>query len=330
MKKLIVGILSLTMFAENDTNRTTDEGMSPEMIKFYNKNLIKEFKPQLVHSQFAQKRPLPKHGGKTVDFRKFESLPPIKTPLEEGVTPKGQKIKVTNKTATIEQYGAFAEYSDIISTTTVDNTILEMQELLATQGGQTMDIVDRDIMHSTTNVLYAPKSDGTEVTSKEELDDTCKVTVDLIKRGVNILTRMNAKPIDKYFVCIIHPDISYDIMSDKEWIEASLYAGSQQIFEGEIGKIGRVRFVESTMAKIFDSGVYGTLLLGANAYGTIDLEGMGLQTIIKALGSGGTADPLNQRGTIGWKGAKTGIVLSPEYILDIYSKSTNSSIAKAN
>ena len=122
MTKSIIGKLNLRMF-DGNTNKTTDTGMSAEMTKFYNENLIKEFKPQLVHSQFAQKRPLPKNGGKTVDFRKFESLPPIKTPLEEGVTPQGQKINVVNKTATIEQYGAFAEYSDIISITTVDNTV---------------------------------------------------------------------------------------------------------------------------------------------------------------------------------------------------------------
>ena len=78
-----------------------------------------------------------------------------------------------------------------------------------------------------------------------------------------------------------------------------------------------VRFVESTEAKIFAKAgatgtgsdkidVYSTLILGANAYGITDVEGGGLETIVKQLGSGGTADPLNQRATAGWKATKSG------------------------
>ena len=63
------------------------------------------------------------------------------------------------------------------------------------------------------------------------------------------------------------------------------------IFPGEAGREGR--------------DVYATLVLGANAYGTTEIKGGGLEHIVKQLGSSGTADPLNQRATAGWKGTKT-------------------------
>ena len=77
--------------------------------------------------------------------------------------------------------------------------------------------------------------------------------------------------------------------------------------------------------------VYGCIFLGKDAYGVVDLEGGGLETIVKAKGSGGTADPLEQRATIGWKctgyGAK---ILIPEYILRVECGSSFSGIDEAN
>ena len=86
-----------------------------------------------------------------------------------------------------------------------------------------------------------------------------------------------------------------------------------------------MRFVESTEAKIFKEGnvsVYSTLVLGANAYGVTELEGGGLRSIIKQLGSGGTADPLNQRATAGWKAIKTAERLVENYMIRIESASS--------
>lgn len=77
--------------------------------------------------------------------------------------------------------------------------------------------------------------------------------------------------------------------------------------------------------------VYPCIFLGKGAFGDVDLEGGGMETIVKALGSGGTADPLNQRSTIGWKctgyGAK---ILIPEYIVRVEVTSTFSETDEAN
>ena len=93
---------------------------------------------------------------------------------------------------------------------------------------------------------------------------------------------------------------------------------------GEIGKIGGVRFVETTEAKIFDgtTPVYSTLVLGANAYGVTEVTGGGLRHIVKQLGSAGTADPLDQRATVGWKAIKTAEILVPNYMVRIESASS--------
>ena len=64
------------------------------------------------------------------------------------------------------------------------------------------------------------------------------------------------------------------------------------------------------------------MILGANAYGVTEVEGGGLETIVKQLGSGGTSDPLNQRATVGWKATKTAERLVEQYMVRIETGST--------
>ena len=75
----------LQLFAEPETGGSllnTTETMSAEMKIFYEKRLIDQAEPRLVHDQFADYYPMPVGGGKTIEFRKYDSLPKATTPLE--------------------------------------------------------------------------------------------------------------------------------------------------------------------------------------------------------------------------------------------------------
>ena len=99
--------INLQLFAEMNTNTTLSSGLSAENKTFYDKTLLVEAQPLLVHDQFAQKRPIPKNGGKKIEFRKFASLPKALTPLTEGVTPDGKSLSVTAIEAEVAQYGDY-------------------------------------------------------------------------------------------------------------------------------------------------------------------------------------------------------------------------------
>ena len=296
-------VLNLQLFA-NELQTTGTATLSAEMKTFYDMTLIDEAAPALVHDQFGQKRPIPKNGGKTIEFRKFSSLPKAMTPLVEGVTPDGKTLEVTTVTATVEQYGDYITMSDMLELTAIDNVIVEALKLLGRQGGATMDSVVRDILHTGTNVSYCPKigADGkeTEVTSRSALDDTCQLTVKVVQQVVAKLRAQNAPTIQGKYVAIIHPYAAYDLMRDPEWIDAHKYAQPENLYEGEIGEIGGVRFVQTTEAKVYEGGVFGTLFFGDGAYGTTEIGGGGMETIVKQKGSAGTADPLDQRSSVGY------------------------------
>lgn len=321
-------ILHLHLF--DNTNVTTDGGLTVEMKTFYDKTLIRYAGPELVHDQFGQKKPIPKNGGKTIEFRAYKPLAKATKPLTEGVTPQGQKLSVSKITADVKQYGGYVELSDVLILTAIDNNLAEATRILGQQAGQTLDTVTREVLCGGTNVQYANSK-----ASRANIVATDVLTVEEIKKAVRTLKGKNTKKIDGYYVAIIHPDTEFDLMKDPEWVDASKYAGSTQIFNGEIGKLYGVRFVESTEAKIFAKNeggatvpIYSTLVLGADAYGVTEITGGGLETIVKPLGSGGSSDPLNQRATVGWKGMKTAERLVEEYMVRI--EHASSAVGAAN
>ena len=307
-----------------NTHTTGTAELSPEMKTYYDTALIHAAEPKLVHSQFGQKRNIPQGRGKTIEFRKFSQLPKALTPLTEGVTPDGGSLKVTADTAAVNQYGYYIAISDILDLTAIDPMLQETVKALGAQAGRTMDTVIREILAAGTNVQYA---EG-QVASRAALTGSHKLTVKAVKMAVRTLKNANADTIEGDFIGIIHPDIAFDLTEDPEWKYPHQYADTKEIYEGEIGKIAGVRFVETTEAKIFEKAgassqsVYATLIIGANAYGVTEIEGGGLRTIIKQKGSAGTADPLDQRSTAGWKAILTAKILSDEYMVRIETGST--------
>lgn len=320
-KKTLLDI-DLRLF-DGQTNVTTQEGLTADMKTFYDMTLVDMAQPELVHDQFGQRRPIPKGRGKKIEFRKYAPLAKALTPLTEGVTPNGNKLNVSTVEAAAQQYGDFIEISDVLDLTAIDNNLVEATKLLGSQAGRTLDTITREVLVGGTNVQYA---EG-QVAARNLLkggaaDGNHYLTVRAVQMAVRTLKAMNAKKLNGSYVGIIHPDAAFDLMRDPEWESVKQY-DPRDWYEGEIGRISGVRFVETTEAKIFAAtgadgrDVYATLIMGDNAYGVTEIEGGGLTTIIKQLGSAGTADPLNQRATSGWKAMKTAERLVEEYMVRI-------------
>lgn len=341
--------INLQLFAVQTTGlNSSGNSLSPEMKTYYDMNLLDNAEPELVHDQFGQKRPIPKGKGKTIEFRKFSALPKAMTPITEGVTPDGNKLNVTTVTATVQQYGDYITQSDVLELTAIDNTIVEGTKLLGSQAGRTLDTVTRNELVAGTNVMYPSKFvknqtsgviEETAVTARTGLDGSAKLTTDIVFKAVNQLKRMNVKPIDgRNYVCIIHPDVELDIMLSDAWKDIQKYANPENIYNGEIGMIGNCRFVSSSEAKIWKGGdtepaglaVYACLFIGEGAYGITEVEGGGLETIVKQKGSAGTADPLDQRSSVGWKALKTAKRLAEEAMVRVECCSSLSATATAN
>ena len=324
--------LNLQLFA---TTMTTETGsLSAEMKTFYEKRLLDQAEPLLVHNQFGDKYPIPAGSGKKIEFRKYSALPKALTALTEGVTPAGNSLNVTTVEGTVKQYGDWIQLSDMLQLTAIDNNVVQATKLLSSQAGRTLDTVTREVLAGGTNVIYAPKVvDGaeTEVLSRSTLTPECVLTPFVVMRAAATLEAMNTPKINGSYVLITHPYCRETLQESPGWVDVVKYKEGNNTFSGEIGKIGDVRVVTTSEAKIINDStcpvveestyysVFTSLLLGANAYGVTMLENGGLQHIVKQLGYG--EDPLNQRSSCGWKATSVAVRLCEEYMVRIESLS---------
>lgn len=324
--------LNLQLFA---TTMTTETGsLSAEMKTFYEKRLLDQAEPLLVHNQFGDKYPIPANNGKKIEFRKYSALPKALTALTEGVTPAGNSLTVTTVEGTVKQYGDWIQLSDMLQMTAIDNNVVQATKLLSSQAGRTLDTVTREVLAGGTNVIYAPKVvDGaeTEVLSRSTLTPECVLTPFVVMRAAATLEAMNTPKINGSYVLITHPYCRETLQESPGWVDVVKYKEGNNTFSGEIGKIGDVRVVTTSEAKVINDStcpvveestyysVFTSLLLGANAYGVTELENGGLQHIVKQLGYG--EDPLNQRSSCGWKATSVAVRLCEEYMVRIESLS---------
>jgi N4-gp56 family major capsid protein len=297
----------------------TYSGLTAEQKQYYDRTLLSRLVPNLVFLQHGQKKPIPKREGATVNFRRFNSLPVITEPLTEGVPPAGSSLDITTITATVQGYGDYVLLSDFLDMAGIDPVATETLEAQGEQAAVSLDTIVRNVVAAGTNVLYA------EGTARNQITSAGILTALLCRKARKIMARNNVKPYAKNeYLAFIHPDAAYDLMGDPAWVNANQYAGSTQIFNGELGKLYGIRFIETTLAPIFvgaGSGgidVYATLVIGRDAYVIPDIAGSSKpESIVKPLGSAGTADPLNQQSSVGWKAYLTAVRLQELAILRI-------------
>ena len=304
-------------------NTTGTSGLSPTMQTFYDKRLLKNMEAVLAYTKYGQKRPIPRGSGKTVSFRKFKPFEVSTTALTEGTTPGGHDMSMTQVTATVAQYGDYVTVSDLLQMTAIDPVIVEANRLNGMQAGETIEAVTRNVLSAGTNVLYAKGTSRTAVGAADVL------TTELLRKAVRTLKKNRAQPFIRngkpYYYAIVNPDTTYDLQNDAKWESKALYQQAERVESGEIGKLYGVVIIEATQGIVFSGAgassadVAGTIVFGRDAYGTVDIAGSGaVQTIIKPLGSAGSADPLDQRSTVGWKvPAYTACILQQDWILRI-------------
>lgn len=255
-------ILNLHLFdqyTQTTLLKTTGNDLSAEMKTYYEKRLLDSAEPNLVHDQFGTKYPIPKNGGKTIEFRKYSALGKALTPLTEGVTPAGNKLNVDTILATVDQYGDWIQISDVLDLTAIDRNVEQATRLLGAQAGRTLDTITREVLMGGTNVQFAPSAAAPTTTIKRRVDlkGDCLLTTDAVLKAVAELRAMNAPTINGEYVGIIHPYVAADLMRSEKWQDWHKYTTSEDMYNGEIGKIGGVRFVETTEAKIIGAGVIG-------------------------------------------------------------------------
>ena len=231
--------------------------MSPGMKTYYDTELLENARPRLIFTQLGKKQYLPKNHGESVEWRKWNTFDKAMTPLQEGVIPTGQKFGQTAINVAIDQYGDYTSISDRLNYHHVDNVILGASQEMGAAGGETADTLVRNELCTGTSVIYADTLDANGVPTSTPtgrygmVASNNRLTPDVVNKAATFLKKQKAPTFEggKY-VAVIHPSATYDLRSSPEWVEAHKYAATREIFQGEIGELHGVRFVETTEAPI--------------------------------------------------------------------------------
>lgn len=301
-----------------------------ENTEFYSRALLERAVPLFVHARWAQIRDIPQGGGTdTVKFRQYGSLTANTTALSEGVTPAGKQLSVTDTTAQVLYYGDYVTMTDKVQIETIDPILTETAMILGEQAGDSLDQILRTVLAAGTTIQYASTA-----TTVATVGAAMKLTRAEVKEAVRTLQGNNARPvtsmvdpstgyntvpINRAFIGIISEDTLYDLDDAEGWIPVEKYANKSDVMEGEVGSLAGVRFVMTTNAAT-ETGtlvttVHKTLIFGANAYAITRISGNSLRNIVKPLGSAGSADPLEQRATSGWKATFVGKILNQNWLV---------------
>ncbi len=246
----------------DNLNYTSSSGVAPGLVQYYERTLLENAKPEMVHSRDAQKRTLPMHNGKRVQFRRFTPFAAVTKPLTEGVTPDGQTLIQTAFTVTAKPYGAHVETTEEMQYYLLDNIHKETAQLLADQAALSLDTISRDALHAGLNVQYVGAN-----TARGSIAAADKLTYTDVKKAVRTLKRNNCKPFDDgFYHAIVHPDTVHDLTSDAMWVDVAKYQRGDKMDKYELGVIYKVKFFESTNAKVFGAQ---DSLFGSTAFLTL-------------------------------------------------------------
>jgi N4-gp56 family major capsid protein len=305
---------------------TTTAVLPPAVREYYDRLLLMTAYPMLVHTRFAQKRMLPRKNGDTIVFRRYSRLSTVPIPLQDGITPPGAPLSVTDIKARVDFYGNFVMVTDQVELTVEDRVLNESARLLSQNLAQTMDEVTRDVLASTSSVLLA--SNGTNGNSPTELTkadiDAAVVTLlgndaEMISQTVQGSDKFGTAPVRPAFWGYIDTSLLDDLEGVSNFLSSANYGSNVSVLDGEWGSTGNVRWLYTSIGSVSSAAtpVYNNFIIGKEAYAVVHLGSEAGDFYIEPLGSGGSADPLHQRGTVGWKHPFVARILNDAFMLNL-------------
>jgi N4-gp56 family major capsid protein len=289
---------------------TTTSQVPPEVRTYFDRLLLTLARPYYIYDMFAQKRTIPLNSGDQMVFRRYSTLSAATVPITDGTTPPGDALSVTDFSTQIKWYGNFVVLTDQVQFTVQDRVLNESTRVLSLQLGLTIDTLIRNMMVATASSINCTQGVNggtpTEITSAD-----IKTAVRALRLGnARLMTkpipgenRFATSPVRSSYWGFMDVNLQVDLEACADFLSAANYPNPMDALEAEWGSTNNVRWLLSTNGFATSDAIpiYNNIILGQEAYGVVKLGSKEAEFIVKPLGSAGTSDPLNQRGSVGYK-----------------------------
>lgn len=270
------------------------------------KKALETIEQNLVMLDLCQLQDFPKNEGRTIAFYTHNRLSAETTALTEGVVPAEGSLTITQITANLAQYGSFVKLSDWTQDILVMPAMEPARDRIEHQARLT---VDRLILNELDSNLPNQFANGESALSAVGSSDVCTAK-ELLKAAIT-MKKNDVMPLrgDDY-VAVLHPAMIGDLFNDSNvgsYNDVHKYTDAKPLLTGEVGRVYGVRVLESSNIQSTTTGtegsatVYSCPIIGKDACGAVRLGGKNFEIKIKEPGSAGSADPLDQIGSVGWK-----------------------------
>jgi len=302
--------------------------------------MLAHAEPILVLAKYGMAKPMPRNKAQKVKFRRPIPYTVSTTTLEEGVTPASQSMRYEDVEATLSQYGAVTETTDVVQDLAEDPVLQDMSMLSGEQAAETIELVTWGVIKGGTTVFYGATADTarSDVNDPISLSRQRAVTRSLkaqrgkkVTKMVGTTPKFGSEPLAPSYLAFGHTDLENDIRDMPGFTPTEKYASLEPL-PYEIGKVEDVRYILSPVLVPFQAAgsatlngmvaddstnvdVYPLIYIAQDAYGLVPLKGDG--AIIPSVLNPGVPtkdDPLGQRGYVGWKTYFTAVRLNEAWM----------------
>lgn len=291
------------------------------------KEFLERGLPNLVFEKFGESKTHPERSTTTMIFRRYNALDATPKFIVEGVTPQSSQVDVTDVPCNLFQLGDRLVISDVVEDTNEDPVLRENIGVLGEQGAEMVEMFRYGILRAGTNVYYGGGAIGrAQVNQPLDLGLQRAVIAGLKAQKARKITKIvrstpsygtvNVAP---SMIAVIHPNLQPDV-ERLEGFKAAEDYGQISPYENEIGKVGEVRYLTSTVIEPFDNAgaapaaggpailtgiggnadVYPILYFAAKAYAMTALKGKFAVTPMVFNRKPSDSDPMAQRTHIAW------------------------------
>ena len=346
---------------------TTTDLTAPVNVVFQRK-FLERAKARCVY--FAGSKPgevLPSHSGSfNVRWRRYDNIDPTTSALTELTgapsypTRAGTSVAKTDNDATASKYGQVMYLTEEADLLNFNGQTAEIVDIFGIACGRSLNRLQRNVLEDGVTLVYASGASADANVADPingnlieyvatELDNNNAVTFMGMTQGSQ---NYNTSPIYESYVGFCHSYVAADIRKAAGFIAVERYAGQTEVWPGEFGQLGRVRWVSSSEASVDASSggapgsgmrstsggacdLFTSVVLGMNAHGAMAMDKEMIRRIYRAgdvlpgailinktRGSSGVADALDEISSIGWKGWHVGDILNSTWAYGIRTGAT--------
>ena len=275
-----------------------------------------------------------------VRWSRYKALPISTVAATEGVTPPATQMEREEVDATLEQFIGLIKTTDVLTYFHPDFKVSIATRRSGEQAGTTMETLRWNTFKASTNKYYTNGAARTAVNTALTQAALRKAERSLTRQLAEFFTEMvksspdfNTESILPAYLAYGHTDLEYDIRAVTGFTDVKDYGHNVKSMPGEIGSIGKIRFLLSTVYTAYANGggakgtmistsgvsadVYPILIVGRGAYGSVSFKGASAITPFVIQPSHTVADPAAQRGYVGWKTFTKNIILNDPWAVII-------------